>query len=496
MIHASSQKLLNIAFSEIEDPLFVMDLQLRVVSCNFAAEIRIRENRRDIIGRDWLELVCCPDPEDARSQLELAIAGQIEWQARIPILDPNTDSAFLFDTRCYPLKTEDDGLYYVVHMREVTEEVMAYLQLVDRNSELQILKENYAQQTGELNEAKLRLEENFSNLQEENHRLSGIAVMDMMTGLSNYRAFCERLHQETEKAILSSSPLSMLLFDVDNFKQYNDQYGHPQGDELLRRISAIVRENMRCTDFPARYGGEEFAVLFPGVDKFGAVAAAERLRSAIEAYHMPNRSITISVGVAEYPADTRRADDLVSQADKAMYTAKSYGKNTTCFWSHDAIGAAWRYGDRCIAPDMGDCVSVSGANPSRFAENKKILIVDKDDMLLSTLRDGLQERGYGVAIASSGRLALAKLADGVGAFDLIVTDIALPDRTGYDLIEQARAIQPGVPVAFLTSVSISSGNSDDGALPVSILTKPVRISDILGVIRKISNNSFAEPFAA
>jgi diguanylate cyclase (GGDEF)-like protein len=278
-----------------------------------------------------------------------------------------------------------------------------------------------------------------------------------------------------------------LLFDVDNFKQYNDQFGHPAGDELLREMALIIRDSVRSTDFPARYGGEEFAVLLPRTDKFGAVVVAERLRTKIEAHPMPNRSTTISIGIAEFPSDTQSIDDIIAQADKAMYIAKSHGKNTTCLWSRDRHGYLPRVGAMAELLKESECVPVVGhIGRKGLAQGKKILVVDKEELLLATLRDGLQENGYTVVTATSGRNALAKLAESAGTFDALFTEIALPDRTGYELREQALALQPGLPIIFLAALnSLATSRTHFDSSPTEVLAKPVRMPDLLEVLNRV-----------
>jgi len=282
------------------------------------------------------------------------------------------------------------------------------------------------------------------------------------------------------------------MFDVDNFKQYNDQFGHPEGDELLRQMAIILRENIRATDFPARYGGEEFAVLLPRTDKFGAVVVAERLRTRIASFPMPNRMTTVSLGIAEFPADTQTVDDLVVRADKAMYVAKSYGKNTTCLWSRDyrsSIGFEGVVGHN--TEHDAECVAVMAGSAPRLAINntaaRRALIVDKDDMVVGMLRDALQENGYSVMTASTGRIALSKIAEGAGAFDVMLTEVALPDRTGFELREQAQALQPGLRVVFMSTVAQRdwSRKSPDKTVE-EILAKPINITALLNALGRSS----------
>lgn len=174
------------------------------------------------------------------------------------------------------------------------------------------------------------------SLLDKTSRLEKEAITDGLTGLFNHRHFYNRLEFEINRAARANSPLSVLILDVDNFKQYNDKYGHPKGDEVLRRCSAAIRESVRGIDIAARYGGEEFAVILAETDKKGAIVAAENIRRAIEAQKFSDgegdvpHNVTVSIGVSSYPADTKEMNDLVKKADDALYTAKREGKNRVC----------------------------------------------------------------------------------------------------------------------------------------------------------------------
>jgi len=388
----------------------------------------------------------------------------------------------------------DNVTSVVVYMHEVTEEVMTFLSLIDCNRELQLVKESLEAQTSALDSANRLLKQSYSELQDENARLNVLAVVDVMTGLPNYRAFNERLHTETKHAVLTGRPLSLLIFDVDNFKQYNDQFGHPQGDELLRQIAMLLRDNIRATDFPARYGGEEFAVLLPRTDKFGAVVVAERLRSKIAAYPMPNRMTTVSLGIAEFPSDCQGVDEIVAKADKAMYVAKSHGKNTTCLWSRDQHSSL-DHDDGSVFGGQKDeeCVPVTSTRqfrPVPTTSMRRVLVVDKDEMVAATLREALQDNGYIVVTSPTGRVALSKIAEGCGAYDAMLTEIALPDRTGFELREQAQVLQPGLPVVFMSTIAHKEWSRKPTDLTEeAILAKPLHIATILDILARVIDNS-------
>lgn len=164
-------------------------------------------------------------------------------------------------------------------------------------------------------------------LAEINAQLVVQAVTDGLTGMNNHRSFQETLSREIERSQRYSAPLSLLMLDVDHFKQYNDTYGHPVGDQVLQLFAGVLKANARDTDFVARYGGEEFVVILPETDAHGAVEVAQRLRNAIETAVWPYRPVTASFGAATLPQAIATASELISWADKALYRSKQEGRN-------------------------------------------------------------------------------------------------------------------------------------------------------------------------
>ena len=170
-------------------------------------------------------------------------------------------------------------------------------------------------------------------LHEELERLS---VTDRLTELYNHGYLHQRLDEELERAARFGHQLSVIMLDIDDFKAFNDRYGHPKGDTVLRAVSTIVRQNLREIDVAARYGGEEFVIVLPETDLAGAAAVAERIRVSMAEYpHLSvpgNGSIsqTVSLGVATYPQNATSTARLIEAADGAMYEAKRRGKNQVC----------------------------------------------------------------------------------------------------------------------------------------------------------------------
>jgi diguanylate cyclase (GGDEF)-like protein len=167
------------------------------------------------------------------------------------------------------------------------------------------------------------VESRTSELRVANRRLEELAITDGLTGLHNHRHFQGRLRRDLEIARRAGRPLSIVMFDVDHFKAYNDTYGHPAGDEVLRRVAEALRHEARAADLVARYGGEEFVVAMPDADRDAAHAAAERIRRHVLAEGV----VTISGGIATFPADGVDAETLIERADRALYRAKREGRD-------------------------------------------------------------------------------------------------------------------------------------------------------------------------
>jgi diguanylate cyclase (GGDEF)-like protein/PAS domain S-box-containing protein len=178
-----------------------------------------------------------------------------------------------------------------------------------------------------LEDAQKKLRQQQDMLQDVNSKLSELAAADSLTGLRNRRAFEERLEDETRRWRRNGSDVSLILLDVDHFKAFNDTYGHPRGDDVLRAVGAILRQSLRASDFAARYGGEEFAILLPLTDRAGALQVAEQLRIAIETATWEDRGITASIGVATLSAEISTSEELVDYADRALYRSKQAGRN-------------------------------------------------------------------------------------------------------------------------------------------------------------------------
>lgn len=191
-----------------------------------------------------------------------------------------------------------------------------------------------------------QIEQQGRELRETNALLLNQATRDSLTGLRNHRALQERLHEEIARHWRSHETLSLLLLDVDNFKGYNDNFGHPAGDEVLKRIAILMEEQARASDLVARYGGEEFVILLPETDIEASIVMAERVRSAIEAGPWSERHVTASLGVATVRDAHFEAKESINQiaglllarADESLYVSKANGRNRVTHYDKIADG--------------------------------------------------------------------------------------------------------------------------------------------------------------
>jgi len=208
----------------------------------------------------------------------------------------------------------------------------------EANIRLSILHLNYEEMNQELTQAQKELETLRQQLAERNFLLERLANIDGLTEIHNHRFFQNFLHTEINRAIPNQSAVSLLLVDVDHFKQFNDTYGHQTGDFILKELCLVARGMIREYDLMARYGGEEFAFVLPETDTEAALTVAQRLCHAIAGHdffdgHQHYR-VNVSIGVASVlPASGFSPNDLIGMADQALYKAKKRGRNQVVFYT-------------------------------------------------------------------------------------------------------------------------------------------------------------------
>ncbi|MBL7995242.1 GGDEF domain-containing protein [bacterium] len=275
-------------------------------------------------------------------------------------------SYFIVDDMDGPAQVESSNLTHIHQLREVLDSEVIFLIPIVSIDNPEDMVENYQGKTitrailmvGQQNKKRLIeskdllqrygysvgltlghvdvydfLHENYRNFKQQ-------AITDGLTGLYNRRFFNEELDREMQRSIRHFLKMSLILLDVDHFKKYNDTNGHQAGDDVLKKVAAVLRESTRVCDMECRYGGEEFALILPETSKIQALNIAEKLRNQIEETYFQNQekqphgNLTISVGVSTFPDDSLDVTQLIQNADAGLYKAKEAGRNCVM-----AIGA-------------------------------------------------------------------------------------------------------------------------------------------------------------
>ena len=183
------------------------------------------------------------------------------------------------------------------------------------------------------------LRDNEEKINDLLHRTKELSVTDGLTGLYNQAHFFLLLKLQLEKAKRYKTQFSLIIFDVDNFKNYNDNNGHLKGSAALKLVGTLMRKVFRASDILAKYGGDEFVIILPNSDKVGAFLAADRMRETVEEENFdgqemqPMGNVTLSLGIATYPEHAETVEELLDCADKALYAAKEGGRNKSVIYN-------------------------------------------------------------------------------------------------------------------------------------------------------------------
>lgn len=270
-----------------------------------------------------------------------------------------------YASRVGPVRRDGKVVAATVIATDITQQKQAEDELLALNQELEAdrqqierlnrsLEEKVRQRTEELRRANAQLRRRNDELQDARAQ----AATDALTGLSNHRAFHERIRDEVRRAQENGASLGLVMLDIDGFKRFNDSLGHLAGDQILRDLALTVAGAVG-QEQAYRYGGDEFALLLPSADHRQATKVAERLRRAVaRRTNGAGEPVTVSLGVAAFPDTAASAEELIYGADAAMYWAKSAGKNRVGMWSklvqqREAGALPWYAADRAVkAPDV------------------------------------------------------------------------------------------------------------------------------------------------
>ncbi|MBI3462610.1 MAG: response regulator [Planctomycetes bacterium] len=293
------------------------------------------------------------------------------------------------------------------------------------------------------------------------------AMTDSLTGLSTHGFMREMLRHKLAGARRQGHLASVVYADIDHFKQINDQFGHASGDRVLKAVAQTLRESIQASDTVARFGGDEFVLLLPDTDAADAGKMAERARAAVESLAIPipgagdrdHLRVTMTLGVASYPADAADAECLLQRADEALYAAKQAGRNR---------------------------VSLFNEGLKRTRDHSRVLLVDDDEGTLRLLQGYLSSEGYQTSPASDGMAAL-EAARRIRP-DLILLDGVLPGLHGFDVCrrlkkESRTCLIPVILVSVLRSHEDKLRGTEAGA--DDFLTKPVDKEQLLARMRAL-----------
>lgn len=311
-----ANRALHDALESIRDKFFAVDHEGCFTYVNHAASAGIGQQPSDMLGRNMWEII----PSHLAPTLKERVEEAKRSESAVSFELYDFPSDLWHEFRIYP---RENGLSFFY--QDITER-----KRIEARIEEQML---------EINEKNQRLEVQRRNLEEANRRLSDLATTDGLTGLKNHQAFQTALSDAFDLAVLRERELSVILLDVDHFKQYNDSFGHPAGDEVLRDVAQLMQRCARQGDLVARYGGEEFILLLPGTGPDEALKVAERIRMAISDHPWPVRPVTASLGVASRDSSEPTRQTLVERADAALYASKHAGRNCTTVWSRPAMAA-------------------------------------------------------------------------------------------------------------------------------------------------------------
>ncbi len=288
------------------------------------------------------------------------------------------------------------------------------------------------------------------------HRMRELSVRDALTGLYNRRGLQEEYDRAWQLARRYGYPIGVAVLDVDHFKNLNDGHGHPVGDEILKEFSVLLTRVARATDIVGRLGGDEMVVILQQAGPSDVVTFGERMCTAVRRQIFCEKTkglkLTTSIGVAASTpsALVGSSEELVAMADRALYAAKKAGRDRVCIYQP---GMTAPTDEPAAAPSPAPVAGAADATPAPRGEPKirgRVMVVDDDPVVGETLRRLLTTRRFEVNVQTSALAAIEALAALPGQYDVLITDLSMPDLSGLDLLDRLRSVDDALVKIVIT----------------------------------------------
>jgi len=320
-LHAVAARRFEELFHGLPIACLTYDLDGNIFEWNRAAEDLYGLKAHEVLYKSIYSTVLDPEQSERCKLINNRVfdgesVSETVWQCR----RADGSTGFVL-TKTFPLHGPQGGIVAALS---------AHTDITDlKNHERNLIAQSkqIEDQLSYINEMCVQLNCQQEALEEANGLLKQLATTDSLTGVNNHRAFTDRLAASIAGAKRDKTTLSVIMLDVDNFKMFNDTFGHPEGDKVLVNAAQVLTKHVRPTDFVARYGGEEFVVILPKCTAAEALRTAERLRAEFEGFPWAQRKVTASFGVATRVPSDKGAEELISQADQALYASKAAGRN-------------------------------------------------------------------------------------------------------------------------------------------------------------------------